>query len=159
MLLNTDSSRCPVTFLSGSLGSGKTTILSHILHNREAKIIESSRYNVQLDEIINTNLFDKVSDSAVCLQIMRGEDSSEFDVTSFSFEARRPFHPQRLSERFQNWLSIGKPDILDNIKTGAEECLFTNEELSKISQYIEQLSDPFGDWAKVTQDQVTEKYL
>ena len=30
-------SRLPVTVLSGFLGAGKTTVLSHILHNREGK--------------------------------------------------------------------------------------------------------------------------
>ncbi len=31
------SSRLPVTVLSGFLGAGKTTVLSHILNNRENK--------------------------------------------------------------------------------------------------------------------------
>ena len=203
--------------------------------NREAKIIESSRCNVKLNEIIDTNLFDfdKASESPGWLQIMRGEESSEIDeygVTSFSFEARRPFHPQRFNDflnnqfhglyrakgyfwlatqpdfiaemslagtvveyqpsgfwwdgipeeqwpqdqeslgfikqnwddqfgdRFQKLIFIGKPDILDDIKTGLEECLFTKEELSKGQQYIKQLSDPFGNWSQMIQDQVEEKY-
>ena len=32
----------PVTVLSGFLGAGKTTVLSHILNNREGKKLRSS---------------------------------------------------------------------------------------------------------------------
>lgn len=68
--------------------------------NRDAKIIESTRCAVALDEIINTDRFDfdKASEASGWLKIMRGEENSEIDeygVSSFSFEARRPFHPQR----------------------------------------------------------------
>ena len=71
--------------------------------NRDAKIIESSRCNISLDEIINTNRFDfdKASESPGWLQVMRGEENSEIDeygVSSFSFEAKKPFHPQRFSD-------------------------------------------------------------
>ena len=34
---NNLSNRLPVTVLSGFLGAGKTTVLSHILNNREGK--------------------------------------------------------------------------------------------------------------------------
>ena len=34
---NNVSNRLPVTVLSGFLGAGKTTVLSHILNNREGK--------------------------------------------------------------------------------------------------------------------------
>ena len=201
--------------------------------NREAKIIDSSRCNVKLDEIIDTNLFDfdKASESPGWLQIMRGEESSEIDeygVTSFSFEARRPFHPQRFNDflnnqfhglyrakgyfwlitqpnfiaemslagtvveyqpsgfwwagmpeeqwpqdeeslgfikqnwddrfgdRFQKLIFIGKPDILEDIQSGLEECLLTEEELSKGPEYIKKLQDPFGDWLQMIRDQATE---
>lgn len=204
--------------------------------NRDAKIIESSRCNVQLDEIINTNLFDfdRASESPGWMQVMRGEENSEIDeygVTSFSFEARRPFHPQRFSDflnnqfeglyrakgyfwlatqpdfiaemslagtvveyqpsgfwwdgipeeqwpkdeeslgfikqnwddqfgdRFQKLIFIGKPDILDDIQTGLEKCLFTREELSQGSKHIEQLSDPFGNWSQMLQEQENEKLV
>ena len=33
------SNKLPVTVLSGFLGAGKTTVLSHILNNRENKIL------------------------------------------------------------------------------------------------------------------------
>jgi G3E family GTPase len=35
--MNNYANRLPVTVLSGFLGAGKTTVLSHILNNREDK--------------------------------------------------------------------------------------------------------------------------
>ena len=71
--------------------------------NRDAKIIESTRCNIKLDEIINTNSFDfeRAQDAPGWLKVMRGDESSEIDeygVSSFSFESRKPFHPTRFSE-------------------------------------------------------------
>tara|TARA_B100000029_G_scaffold163693_1_gene159788 strand:+ start:496 stop:1752 length:1257 start_codon:yes stop_codon:yes gene_type:complete len=68
--------------------------------NRDAKIIETSRSKVPLDEILNTNRFnfDKASQSPGWLKMMRGDESSETDeygISSFSFDARKPFHPER----------------------------------------------------------------
>ena len=69
--------------------------------NRDAKVIETSRSQVALDEILNTNRFDfdKASQSPGWLKVMRGDESKETDeygVSSFSFDARKPFHPERL---------------------------------------------------------------
>ena len=68
--------------------------------NRDAKIVETSRSKIALDEIINTNLFDfeKASQAPGWLKVLRGEEDSEIDeygMSSISFEARKPFHPQR----------------------------------------------------------------
>lgn len=71
--------------------------------NRDAKIVESTRCAVELDEILNTHLFDfdKASQSPGWLKVMRGDEGSEIDeygVSSFSFEDKRPFHPQRFHD-------------------------------------------------------------
>ena len=68
--------------------------------NQDAKIITSTRCNIELDEIINTDRFDfeRASMAPGWLKVMRGDEGSEIDeygVSSFSFEARKPFHPQR----------------------------------------------------------------
>lgn len=73
--------------------------------NRDAKIVQTTKCNISLDDILNTNRFDfdKASESPGWLKVMRGEESSEIDeygVSSISFEARKPFHPQR----FHNFL-------------------------------------------------------
>ena len=69
--------------------------------NRDANIIETSRSNVDLNKILHTDLFDfeRASQAPGWMQVMRGEENSEIDeygVSSISFEARKPFHPQRL---------------------------------------------------------------
>ena len=62
-----------------------------------------------------------------------------------------------MDNRFQKLIFIGKPDILDDIRAGLEKCLFTQEELSKGPNYIEQLSDPFGNWSEMLQEQQNEE--
>lgn len=80
--------------------------------NSDAKIIETTKCQVPLDKILNTNQFDfdKASQAPGWLKIMRGEESSETDeygVSSFSFDARKPFHP----ERFYNFLHTEFPGL------------------------------------------------
>ena len=75
-------------------------------------LIKTSKCDVALDEILNTNRFDfyKAAQSPGWLKIMRGEESSETDeygVTSISFDARRPFHP----ERFHRFLHTEFPGL------------------------------------------------
>ena len=80
--------------------------------NSEAKIIETSRSNVQLDEILNTNRFDfeKASEAPGWLKVMRGDEDTEteeYGVSSISFDARKPFHP----ERFHQFLHTDFPGL------------------------------------------------
>ena len=80
--------------------------------NRDAKIIETSRCKVPLDEILNTNRFDfdEASQSSGWMKVMRGEEDSETDeygVSSISFDARKPFHP----ERFHKFLHTEFPGL------------------------------------------------
>jgi len=80
--------------------------------NPDAKIIKTSYSKVSLEKILNTNMFDfdKASQSPGWLKIMRGEESSETDeygISSISFDARKPFHP----ERFFNFLHTEFPGL------------------------------------------------
>ncbi|RAP33722.1 hypothetical protein DID75_01475 [Candidatus Marinamargulisbacteria bacterium SCGC AG-410-N11] len=68
--------------------------------NTDAKIIETSYSEVDLKEVLNTNLFDfeKASQSPGWLKEMRGEhipESEEYGISSLSFKSDRPFHPER----------------------------------------------------------------
>lgn len=74
--------------------------------NSDAKIIETTKCQVSLDEILNTNKFDltKAEQAPGWLKVMRGEENSEADeygVSSISFDAKKPFHPERFF-RFLN---------------------------------------------------------
>ena len=80
--------------------------------NPRAKIIKTTRSAVVLDEILDTNSFDfeKASEAPGWMKVMRGEkesESDEFGVSSISFEARRPFHP----ERFHQFLHTEFPGL------------------------------------------------
>ena len=73
--------------------------------NRYALIIPIKNGNVDVEDVINTGLFDfeKAQQAPGWLKEMRGEhipETEEFGITSFSFVARRPFHP----EKFFNFL-------------------------------------------------------
>lgn len=74
--------------------------------NPESKIIYSENGKVQLDQILNTNLFDfeKASLSPGWLKELRGEhkpETEEYGISSFVYRARKPLHP----ERFFEWIN------------------------------------------------------
>ncbi len=69
--------------------------------NAEATILRSSFGKVPLNAMLNTNRFDmaKSQASAKWIKELNNEhtpETEEYGVSSFVFEARRPFHPERL---------------------------------------------------------------
>ncbi|QGQ26653.1 GTP-binding protein [Gimesia benthica] len=85
-------------------------VIQHL--NPKAQILESSFGKVDLKQVLGTGLFDMDSASAHTgwLETPRGEIHSEVDeygVQSFTYLARRPFHPERLwraLDRDDSWL-------------------------------------------------------
>lgn len=85
-------------------------VIQHL--NPKAQILESSFGKVDLKQVLGTGLFDMDSASAHTgwLETPRGEIHSEVDeygVQSFTYQARRPFHPERLwraLDRDDSWL-------------------------------------------------------
>jgi G3E family GTPase len=74
--------------------------------NSEAKIITSKNSQVDLNNILNTGLFDfdKTSQSAGWIEELTKEhkpETEEYGISSFVFRDNRPFHP----ERFWNYLN------------------------------------------------------
>lgn len=68
--------------------------------NPRAKIESSTFGQVELDKILNTELFnfDEASQAPGWLKELRGEhkpETEEYGIESFVYRARRPFHPQR----------------------------------------------------------------
>ena len=73
--------------------------------NTNAEIIPISNGKIEIDKILNTGLFDfeKAQQSPGWMQEMNGEhipETEEYGISSFVYEARRPFYP----EKFHNFL-------------------------------------------------------
>ncbi len=73
--------------------------------NPDSKIVRSQFGKVDLDNIINTGLFDfeKTSNSAGWIKALEEEhtpETEEYGISSFVFRSHFPFHPQRLWHYF-----------------------------------------------------------
>lgn len=69
--------------------------------NPKAKIIQSIKSKINIDEILNTKLFnfEEALNNPGWMQELRGEESTEteeYGISSFVFTDRKPFHPDRL---------------------------------------------------------------
>ena len=81
--------------------------------NTEARIIPISNGNVAADDILGTNLFDfeRAQQAPGWLKEMRSEhvpETEEYGISSFSYLARRPFHPQKFYDVVHNTQDFGK---------------------------------------------------
>ena len=77
--------------------------------NTSAKIFPIANGEIEVDEILDTNLFDfvKARQAPGWLKEMRGEhipETEEYGISSFSYVARRPFYP----DKFYNFLHSTK---------------------------------------------------
>jgi len=81
--------------------------------NTEARIIPIIDGQVDIDDILNTGLFDfgKAQQAAGWLKEMRGEhvpETEEYGIGSFSYVGRRPFHPSRFYKFLHSLEDFGK---------------------------------------------------
>ena len=81
--------------------------------NTDAKIIPIEHGNVDIDEVLNTGLFDfeKAQQAPGWLKEMRGEhvpETEEYGIGSFSYEARRPFNPEKFYQFLHTTEKFGK---------------------------------------------------
>ena len=81
--------------------------------NIDAKIVPISQGQVNIDEVLNTGLFDfeRAQQAPGWLKEMRGEhvpETEEYGIGSFTYEARRPFHPEKFHEFLHGTDKYGK---------------------------------------------------
>ena len=84
------------------VSTSELKLLSEIIHklNPEAKIIKTNHSKVDLDEVMNTNIFDfeKAEASAGWIKELENEhipETEEYGIGSFVFRNKSPFHPDR----------------------------------------------------------------
>jgi G3E family GTPase len=88
-----------------------TAILQSL--NTHAKIIPISQGQVDIDAVLSTGLFnfERAQQAPGWLKQMRGEhvpETEEYGIASFSYEARRPFNPEKFHQFLHNTNKYGK---------------------------------------------------
>ena len=81
--------------------------------NTEAKIVPITKGNINIDELLDTGLFsfERAQQAPGWLKEMRGEhipETEEYGISSFSYEARRPFHPEKFYQFLHSTEQFGK---------------------------------------------------
>jgi G3E family GTPase len=81
--------------------------------NTEARIVPISQGQINVDEILGTGLFNfaKAEQAPGWLKELRGEhipETQEYGISSFSYSARRPFHPEKFYHFLHNTEGYGK---------------------------------------------------
>jgi G3E family GTPase len=81
--------------------------------NTHAKIVPIVEGQVEIDAVLNTGLFDfeRAQQAPGWLKEMRGEhvpETEEYGIGSFSYLARRPFHPAKFYQLLHNTEQFGK---------------------------------------------------
>jgi G3E family GTPase len=81
--------------------------------NTRARIVPMINGNVDVDAVLNTGLFDfeQAQQAPGWLKEMRGEhvpETEEYGISSFSYIARRPFHPEKFHKFLHSTEEHGK---------------------------------------------------
>lgn len=81
--------------------------------NTNARIVPIAHGQVDLDDVLNTGLFDfeRAQQAPGWLKEMRGEhvpETEEYGIGSFTYAARRPFHPEKFHQFLHSTDRYGK---------------------------------------------------
>ncbi|WP_413300949.1 GTP-binding protein [Bacillus sp. 1P10SD] len=158
--------------------------LKEVLHklNPEARIIESAHSQVDLNEILDTKLFDfeEASQGAGWIKELTEEhtpETEEYGISSFVYRRRKPFHPERWMQWLEDWpvdvvrakgffwlptrndmtglLSQAGPSIM---LQGAGEWLAAYPEQER-NQILKEEPELLENWDEVFGDRMTELVL
>ena len=88
--------------------------------NTSARIIPIKNGQINIDEVLDTGLFnfEQAQQSPGWLKEMRGEhvpETEEYGISSFSYAARRPFHPEKFYQFLHSTKKLWKTDTLQRI--------------------------------------------
>ena len=80
--------------------------------NTDAKVLPISQGQIDVDAVLNTGLFnfERAEQAPGWLKEMRGEhvpETEEYCISSFNYQARRPFHPEKFYHFLHNTKSYG----------------------------------------------------
>lgn len=81
--------------------------------NTHARVIPISKGKVNINDVLDTHLFDfeRAQQAPGWLKEMRGEhvpETEEYGIGSFTYVARRPFHPEKFHQFLHNMEPFGK---------------------------------------------------
>ena len=81
--------------------------------NTDAKIVPISQGQVDINQVLSTGLFnfERAQQAPGWLKEMRGEhvpEAEEYGIASFTYEARRPFHPEKFHQFLHGTDKYGK---------------------------------------------------
>ncbi len=100
------------TDLASTFDVERLTAILQTLNTR-AKVIPISAGNIDLDQVLNTGLFDfeQAQQAPGWLKEMLGDhlpETEEYGIASFTYQARRPFHPQKFYNFLHETEKFGK---------------------------------------------------